>query len=205
MIIYNSATIFVEHAFFRRTPLIASIWWVYVWLAQTFVDSDNFWLVSDSLDISNDLRSINVERKYKRPTPCCLEHRIPRVSNKWRSLQCIIIHVFKYTQWVTFYRTQSILSELHSINNQYILYIFQNYRPFSPQEIKNRASSKMGPMPYSVLWSNCEHFATWCRYGSNWSQQVGLQQFMCQLVLTNPLFGANPTDIGISIVHKSTF
>ena len=64
-----------------------------------------------------------------------------------------------------------------------LYYIFKHYRPLSPREIKNRALSKIGPIPYSILWSNCEHFAAWCRNDTDWSEQVGLQQSMCQFVV----------------------
>ncbi|XP_019642089.1 PREDICTED: retinoic acid receptor responder protein 3-like [Branchiostoma belcheri] len=39
-------------------------------------------------------------------------------------------------------------------------------------EIVERARSKLGEEGYNVLWKNCEHFATWCRYGKEQSQQA---------------------------------
>lgn len=45
-------------------------------------------------------------------------------------------------------------------------------RPFSRREIKERALSKLGPITYSVLWTNCEHFAAWCRNGILKSEQA---------------------------------
>lgn len=45
-------------------------------------------------------------------------------------------------------------------------------KPFPPEEIKERAFSRIGAIPYNVLWSNCEHFAAWCRNGEQLSQQV---------------------------------
>jgi len=38
--------------------------------------------------------------------------------------------------------------------------------------IVKRALSRMGNIGYNMLWSNCEHFASWCRYGMAWSDQV---------------------------------
>ncbi|XP_035699314.1 phospholipase A and acyltransferase 3-like [Branchiostoma floridae] len=42
----------------------------------------------------------------------------------------------------------------------------------SGDEIVDRARSRLGETGYNVLWKNCEHFATWCRYGVEQSQQV---------------------------------
>jgi len=38
--------------------------------------------------------------------------------------------------------------------------------------IVRRALSRLGKIGYNMLWSNCEHFASWCRYGMGWSEQV---------------------------------
>ncbi|XP_019642163.1 PREDICTED: HRAS-like suppressor 2 [Branchiostoma belcheri] len=42
----------------------------------------------------------------------------------------------------------------------------------SGREIVARARSRLGEEGYNVLFKNCEHFATWCRYGTEQSQQV---------------------------------
>lgn len=47
-----------------------------------------------------------------------------------------------------------------------------NFRPRSAQEIVQDAVSKIGNTKYNMFWQNCEHFATYCRYGVNSSQQV---------------------------------
>ena len=44
--------------------------------------------------------------------------------------------------------------------------------PDATHVIVKRALSKMGQLGYNMLWSNCEHFASWCRYGMAWSEQV---------------------------------
>ncbi|XP_065932534.1 phospholipase A and acyltransferase 3-like [Magallana gigas] len=46
------------------------------------------------------------------------------------------------------------------------------HRPRSAQEIVQDAVSKIGNTKYNMFWQNCEHFATYCRYGVNSSQQV---------------------------------
>jgi len=55
-----------------------------------------------------------------------------------------------------------------NINNSKDSYI----RADAPHLIVDRALSRMGVIGYNLLWSNCEHFASWCRYGMAWSEQV---------------------------------
>ncbi|XP_078574888.1 phospholipase A and acyltransferase 2-like [Branchiostoma floridae x Branchiostoma japonicum] len=42
----------------------------------------------------------------------------------------------------------------------------------SGDEVVQRARSRLGETGYNVLWNNCEHFATGCRYGKEQSQQA---------------------------------
>ena len=42
----------------------------------------------------------------------------------------------------------------------------------SQDEVARRAEKLVGDILYSLLWNNCEHFATYCRYGSPVSQQT---------------------------------
>ena len=43
---------------------------------------------------------------------------------------------------------------------------------FSPDEIVERAQSRIGEKNYSLLGNNCEHFVNWCRTGRAESRQV---------------------------------
>ncbi|XP_045073498.1 lecithin retinol acyltransferase-like [Coregonus clupeaformis] len=45
-------------------------------------------------------------------------------------------------------------------------------RPLDGEEIARRAEKLVGKIPYSLLWNNCEHFVTYCRYGSAVSIQT---------------------------------
>ncbi|KAM9329242.1 lecithin retinol acyltransferase-like [Gastrophryne carolinensis] len=38
-------------------------------------------------------------------------------------------------------------------------------KPLSNEEVARRAEKLVGTTPYSLLWDNCEHFVTYCRYG----------------------------------------
>ncbi|XP_028846051.1 lecithin retinol acyltransferase-like [Denticeps clupeoides] len=40
------------------------------------------------------------------------------------------------------------------------------------EEVARRAEKLVGPIAYSLLWNNCEHFATHCRYGAAVSLQT---------------------------------
>lgn len=38
-------------------------------------------------------------------------------------------------------------------------------KPLSGEEVAQRAEKLVGTTSYSLLWDNCEHFVTYCRYG----------------------------------------
>ncbi|XP_068178233.1 lecithin retinol acyltransferase a [Antennarius striatus] len=43
---------------------------------------------------------------------------------------------------------------------------------FPNEDVAKRAENLIGAIPYSLLWNNCEHFVTFCRYGSAASRQT---------------------------------
>ncbi|KAL6481388.1 hypothetical protein MHYP_G00094680 [Metynnis hypsauchen] len=45
-------------------------------------------------------------------------------------------------------------------------------RPLANEEVALRAEKLIGRIPYSLLWNNCEHFVTYCRYGTAVSLQT---------------------------------
>ncbi|KAK0065905.1 HRAS-like suppressor 2 [Biomphalaria pfeifferi] len=42
----------------------------------------------------------------------------------------------------------------------------------APEKIVKRAKEKLGAVGYNIIFSNCEHFANWCRYGQCKSDQA---------------------------------
>ena len=40
------------------------------------------------------------------------------------------------------------------------------------EEVAQRAEKLLGITPYSLLWNNCEHFVTYCRFGTAISPQA---------------------------------
>ncbi|XP_060634788.2 lecithin retinol acyltransferase [Anolis sagrei] len=49
--------------------------------------------------------------------------------------------------------------------------LFKNH-VLSNEEVVSRAEKLVGATDYSLLWNNCEHFVTFCRYGSGVSFQT---------------------------------
>jgi len=52
------------------------------------------------------------------------------------------------------------------------IYVKQYQVCFVPEVVVHRAESRLGERNYNLLFNNCEHFATWCKTGINYSQQV---------------------------------
>uniref|UniRef100_A0A4W3IDY5 LRAT domain-containing protein n=1 Tax=Callorhinchus milii TaxID=7868 RepID=A0A4W3IDY5_CALMI len=46
------------------------------------------------------------------------------------------------------------------------------------EEVAARAETLVGSTDYSLLWNNCEHFVTHCRYGTPVSIQTDQLQFL---------------------------
>uniref|UniRef100_A0A914V992 LRAT domain-containing protein n=1 Tax=Plectus sambesii TaxID=2011161 RepID=A0A914V992_9BILA len=44
--------------------------------------------------------------------------------------------------------------------------------PLPPNVVVDRAITQLGRRKYNILFSNCEHFVKWCRYGSKRSEQA---------------------------------
>ncbi|XP_023804647.1 lecithin retinol acyltransferase-like [Oryzias latipes] len=51
--------------------------------------------------------------------------------------------------------------------------------PLPAEEVARRAERLLGGVAYSLLWNNCEHFVTFCRYGS--AQSLQTDQFCAWL------------------------
>uniref|UniRef100_A0A4W5PH75 Lecithin retinol acyltransferase n=1 Tax=Hucho hucho TaxID=62062 RepID=A0A4W5PH75_9TELE len=61
-------------------------------------------------------------------------------------------------------------------------------RPLDGEEIARRAEKMVGKIPYSLLWNNCEHFVTYCRYGSTMStSQMALYSLNRPIIITSAL------------------
>lgn len=52
------------------------------------------------------------------------------------------------------------------------IYVKQYPTCYIPDVVVQRAESRLGERKYNLLFNNCEHFATWCKTGVSYSQQV---------------------------------
>ncbi|HBL09906.1 MAG TPA: NC domain-containing protein [Cyanobacteria bacterium UBA11162] len=52
------------------------------------------------------------------------------------------------------------------------IYVKQYPTCFIPDVAIQRAKSRLGERKYNLLFNNCEHFATWCKTGVSYSQQI---------------------------------
>lgn len=53
------------------------------------------------------------------------------------------------------------------------------WQALANEDVARRAEKQIGSIQYSLLWNNCEHFVTYCRYGTPVSQQT--DRFCCCL------------------------
>ncbi|PAV77048.1 hypothetical protein WR25_06595 [Diploscapter pachys] len=75
------------------------------------------------------------------------------------------------------------------------------HSPYSAEEIVRRAKSKLGHYEYNTLTSNCEHFATWCRYNKFLSMQS--LRTVAAWPVTLPAIGLSKLFGGISSSSRS--
>eukprot|EP00435_Cladocopium_sp_Y103_P063138 s392_g24.t1 len=85
----------------------------------------------------------------------------------------------------------------HEVRNVFEYTLVQ--RPSQPEDVLQRAMSRVGEDGYNLVWNNCEHFAEWCVTGRHRSLQVlgaiiGAPQGAC-------LGGA----VGLTLVPAATF
>ena len=69
--------------------------------------------------------------------------------------------IVERTSFVTFSKGNVVTSKQYSKGFCYI-----------PAVVVARAESRLGEAEYSLLFNNCEHFATWCKTGISHSKQV---------------------------------
>ncbi|XP_046560833.1 uncharacterized protein LOC124269837 [Haliotis rubra] len=74
------------------------------------------------------------------------------------------------------------------------------FKPLEPSKIVQRALSKVREVGYNLLYKNCEHFATWCRYDIEKSDQAGLFAAVASFVGGAVVAGAG---IALAVVFGS--
>lgn len=61
--------------------------------------------------------------------------------------------------------------EIHVVQNQAVSY-------YEPDEVVQRAISKLNESGYDLFSNNCEHFANWCKTGENSSEQINRMKWV---------------------------
>jgi len=61
---------------------------------------------------------------------------------------------------------------LDSLPVEKSIHVIESQAKFGPDEIIQRALSRLGENQYCLATNNCEHFANWCRCGRSVSRQV---------------------------------
>ncbi|KAH9488130.1 hypothetical protein Btru_064970 [Bulinus truncatus] len=77
----------------------------------------------------------------------------------------------------TFNKAKVCIDDFWDVVGEHKAFINNYDDKFSPMEtskILERANKSIGRVGYNVLYSNCEHFATWCRYDVRESSQVNM-------------------------------
>ncbi|WP_390956054.1 lecithin retinol acyltransferase family protein [Pseudomonas moorei] len=64
------------------------------------------------------------------------------------------------------------VTDLDHFGNGRPIWVHQEQRAFSSEEIIVRALSRVGESQYKILSNNCEHFCNWCINGNSYSTQV---------------------------------
>ncbi|XP_059146393.1 phospholipase A and acyltransferase 4-like [Physella acuta] len=99
-----------------------------------------------------------------------IESRRPRVGDLLEFQRGV------YSHWAVFAASHGQVDEFWEVAGSspvVINNILDNeYSHLPAGEILMNATSKLGATGYDVVCANCEHFATWCRYGKARSIQV---------------------------------
>lgn len=77
-------------------------------------------------------------------------------------------------------------------------------RAMDGEEVARRAERRVGHVAYSLLWNNCEHFVTWCRYGTPVSlqtDQVRYHENICVLTHPNPRLYTRDSLLPTPVAH----
>ncbi|KAH9505353.1 hypothetical protein Btru_058449 [Bulinus truncatus] len=67
-------------------------------------------------------------------------------------------------------------------------------KPADPSDIVKRAFDKRGKFEYHLINNNCEHFATFCRYGKPYSSQTDLLQKILSWKMFNDIYNKLKTE-----------
>ncbi|XP_062372653.1 lecithin retinol acyltransferase b, tandem duplicate 2 [Sardina pilchardus] len=73
-------------------------------------------------------------------------------------------------------------------------------QPYDGEEVGRRAEKLIGPVSYSLLWYNCEHYVMYCRYGTAMSFQTFQFCKAVRKIFCSKMFSFVSALIGVAIM-----
>lgn len=116
---------------------------------------------------------------------------VPGIVDHWgiRTAHNRLIHYpGKSKNYFSSYIDEVSIEEFVSGNEYKIYGVKPKYEVFTPEQVIERAISRLGEDDYNPMTNNCEHFVSWCVWGEEKSSQIDNIRDMVALYLLTKTF-----------------